>query len=471
MSRIFVSAFCQNKNKITCFLDGFIDELKNFGNDVLFFASDYALMDGLQAHASLIKTIKDFNPQLIILFNNNFYDYDFANNFTCPIAVLEIDSVLFFSNKHLLKRNNRTHLFVQASDSIKNIQDVLSIPSKRIHTVPLFTTIKANQAAPTTTNISFIGNLFGFHVNHNNLEEMYLKGTNNSLMQKILSISGNEIFSLNNADGELITNLLNRHHLSINDIIGYLSGAKRIKTLSAISDLGLNLYGPQEWLKAKYFQDLILCYRGNDIISRDDNQRIYNESKIGLSISHMQAVKGFPLRVMDIMASNACLVSDYHGDFDVYFPGVQIPTYSSPYEARDLCQKLLKDESYRRSIVKQCNQIINEKYRFDNYRKKLEQILDVGLKENKEGSLKIIQRRDFRQKPLFRCNIMGVKIQIKSRPPKKQISRRLSHRRIYHDFQEFFNNTKIYILYILSIIPLIKLLLRRYIFSFRQYKK
>ena len=93
----------------------------------------------------------------------------------------------------------------------------------------------------------------------------------------------------------------------------------------------------------------------------------------------MQAASGFPWRVMDIMASNACLVTDYHAGFKRLFGGIPIPVYESASEAYELCRQLVKDQSRRREIVLQCQETVANKYRFKHLLPKLEEYSGVTL--------------------------------------------------------------------------------------------
>ena len=98
---------------------------------------------------------------------------------------------------------------------------------------------------------------------------------------------------------------------------------------------------------------------------------------------------------MDVMASNACLVSDYHEDFNLYFPKVPIPLYDSPAEAKEVCSKLLKEENLRKDIVAQCHEIIEEKYRFKRYRKNWEDILGISLCSKEKGTIEFLFPQEF----------------------------------------------------------------------------
>ena len=169
-----------------------------------------------------------------------------------------------------------------------------------------------------------------------------------------------------------------------------LSGSIRRLTLSEISDLGLVIFGPRSWVTESCVDPYIpLSYNSRAVYSLKHNQDVYNASRLAININHIQALTGFSWRVCDVMASNACLVSEYCPDFEHLFPGVSIPLFSSRYEARELCRKLLDNENMRRDIVAQCNEIIDAKYRFENLVPPLEDFFQVSLREEKCGSVHV----------------------------------------------------------------------------------
>ncbi|MBQ7476490.1 MAG: glycosyltransferase family 1 protein, partial [Selenomonadaceae bacterium] len=82
-----------------------------------------------------------------------------------------------------------------------------------------------------------------------------------------------------------------------------------------------------------------------------------------------------PWRILDIMRSNACLVSDYHKDFDKFFPEDLFPVYEDEYEAREICKELLVDESKRRKIVRRCQNFAVENFSFDRIAKSVNELI------------------------------------------------------------------------------------------------
>ena len=164
MARIFVSFYNgvkQRAEDLPVFYDAFVHGLKEEGNEVLCQSSFVWTTDFPEIPLDLLTRIKQFDPELIILFNNHFYNYDFSKEFECPIIVYEVDSIAYYANKDILSnKNNKYKYIVSGSHSIKNISDKLKISPQRIKRIPLFTSVQKQNIAPVS-NISFIGTFFG----------------------------------------------------------------------------------------------------------------------------------------------------------------------------------------------------------------------------------------------------------------------------------------------------------------------
>ena len=152
---------------------------------------------------------------------------------------------------------------------------------------------------------------------------------------------------------QIITSELVAKYFDVPHFRMALSDERRIAVLSAVADLGLKFYGTENWeISHLHDSKLTLSYSHKRVFTVAENAAAYNSSKIGISVGHLQAVHGFPWRILDIMRSNACLVSDYHKDFDKFFPEDLFPVYEDEYEAREICKKLILNESKRRKIVR-----------------------------------------------------------------------------------------------------------------------
>ena len=403
MAKIFLSFFngIENKKSIPLFYEGFINGLQNHGNDVLFFPVPLFTLEG-KASNKLIKSIKNFSPDLIILFNNFFYQYDFFSNFDCPVIVYDVDSVLFWKNKDILKNNEKCKFVTSGSDCVKLIKDTFNVSEKQICRIPFFSSVKAEKKE-IKQNISFIGTFFIDTDLVKKFARLNPSAEEKEMFYKIETfLKGNPFIN----EKELIDSLgiFSEKILNILDtsaFIQHISSIKRIKVLSAIADLGLDLYGTSGWVdNLNFYPEITLSYCPQQVYSIQHNQDIYNSSKIGISVAHIQANSAFPWRITDIMASNACLVSDYHSDFDVYFPNIKIPIYSSPAEAREVCKDFLNNENKRLDIVTACQEVIDEKFRFENVLKILEQFSGVTLQSESEGTVFVLSQKNIIEEQL-----------------------------------------------------------------------
>ena len=424
------------------FYDHFINELKNLGNNIYYIDNvPMSLKIKKQNERILISKIKKLHPDLIILFNNRFPDIDLSKHFDCPIIIYGVDTVLLYSNIDTLKNNNTYKYIVSSSDDIKSLKETLNVSEDRILKIPFFTGIKAEKTE-IKNNIVFIGSCWDYtnliseftKLNPTNSEISYLN-------EIIKEIEENPFIQESNLKAKYQNkseNLVNI--IDINKILWFISSTKRVKILSKVSALGLKIYGTKNWRNLSFYPELSLAYSPELIYSVKQNQDCYNSAKIGISTSHAQAVAAFPWRITDIMASNACLVTDYHSDFEKYFPGLEIPTYKTQQEAYDICKYLLNNEKERLEIVKECNNVINKNFRFANHLADIEAFTGVKLRNNTQGEAKFLpilnnkkqnkklttlekffsltNTKDKKHKII---TVMGVKIKIKREPHKETV--------------------------------------------------
>ena len=391
MPRIFISFFNAVHNPadpqvMPCFYESFIKELAKLGNELLVMHHHFFSHDFGQLPNDIKQRITEFSPDFAIIFNNAFYDL--SKDFDFPIYIYEVDSLLYYSNKNILKdKKERFHYIVPQISSIENIHSYFGVDKNNILYVPFFTSIR-RESIPKTMDISFIGTRFMTHGYHkktvwNRFMSERPSEESVELFKKLLQIiqrnpyiSQTELINLC-CSKEFINKIYTSNRI---ELLNALSGSKRLLTLSEVADLGLVIFGPKNW----YFDNcadpnIPLSYNSKKIYSLQHNQDVYNASRLAININHIQATTGFSWRVCDIMASDACLVSEYRPDFERCFPEIPIPFFTNRYEARSLCQKLLNDESLRRDIVAQCNEIIDKKFRFEKLVPSLENFFKRSL--------------------------------------------------------------------------------------------
>ena len=387
MSRILLSFFngindSNNINAMPCFYESFIDELHQRGNSLLVYhhknwAKDFDDLDVL-----IKQEIDAFNPDFAIIFNNNFYDI--STTFDFPIIIYDVDSPLYFKNKESLLKKGRFKFITSQEEVVEQLSLLYNIENNNVLTLPFFSSIRHDKLEKTH-NISFIGTRFQTDTNFVSHWNKFMRNKQSDEAIKIYKniikyIYCNPFCKIEDLNRKFANKYFDVMQIfDLNEVIDELSGIKRIQTLQALSDLGLSIFGSQDF-SSHYSDDwmLPLCYKYDNIYSKKHNQDLYNSSILAVNVNHLQAVSGFSWRVCDIMASDACLLSEERKSFSKFFPNVKIPQFSNHYECRQLAQKLLKNKNMREDIILSCNEIINKKYRFKSLVEPLENF--IGFK-------------------------------------------------------------------------------------------
>ncbi len=388
MAKILVAFYnciqdSENSGAMPIFYEAFIKGLDRAGNQVEVYSHSWFGCDFGEIDENIKHSILNFDPDVCIIFNNCFFDL--ADVVECPIIIYEVDSPRYFSNKaNIQEKSDRYLFFIFQEDSRETLQKEYGVDQNKIFYVPFFSEVYSDADVEQTTNISFIGSLFS--INDTKIFQSFIEKSPSDeewrMMKKCFNelrknpqVTPTELVYKYNITSELVV-----RHLNLPQLLMMLSGEKRLRVLSSVAELGLDLYGTKSWKNTYYFDTVLnMSYIDRKVYSIKHNQDIYNRSKIGINVSHLQATSGFPWRVMDIMASNACLVTDNHADFKTLFGNIPIPTYESVSEAYDLCRQLIKDESRRKDIVLQCQEVIDHKYRFKHLLSKLEEYSGVRM--------------------------------------------------------------------------------------------
>lgn len=410
MAKIFLSLYSgiPNPKKLPCFYEGFINALLREGNEVMLMVNNSFFDDGWKKNSlhpgitevdGLKRSIKKFSPDLAIAFNNSLYE-DIPQLLECPIAIWGVDSPAIFPGKKDIKKAVDRYSFICATeDFYPLIREHFGAKTNKIHTVYFATDFEAEKIKQDK-NISFVGTNFSYS---GELKNFFHTQFNQKNIRNDF-----RVFFESYKNDVLKTPALHAKNLKIAsscistiphvDLLNLVSSNFRIQTLHNICDLGLHLYGGKNWYDVMEFSlDLALCYNEQEITTVKDNQDLYNASKIAINITHAQAGKAFGWRVRDAMATNACLVSDYREDLVTQFGKyVKIPTYNTPYEARQVCQKLLKDEIWRQEVVNGSQLAINEAHRFVHRFKDLESIFGIKIvNTGNQGSIVNLKSDDF----------------------------------------------------------------------------
>jgi len=405
MARVFVAFYNFGRKKddfdaMPPFYESFVSGLKDAGNEVLCFHQKTFTrsFDGVIPPEEE-RIIKRFDPQLCILFCNKFWDI--SNIVACPIIIYDVDSPLEYAGKEHLKKNVCRYKFVtNQSQGVKLLEDLFGVKKENVTLIPFFTEIHSDEKTESGTNICFLGTNWlwrGYdfvteYVKKDPLfqDREYAKQIIEAFTKYPFSDTQGIKDRLGINQDRTTFEFADTHRAAIE-----ISGLRRLKYLSNVADLGLEIRGAYWNIECmNYFPEVEMCCNGIQTFTKQENEEFYNSSRLSLNTKHIQAQNGFSFRVCDVMASNACLVTERCQDLEVLFPEVKIPMFETPAEERELCIKLLKNEDLRLEIVGRAHEAIDKNHRFCNVLDGLEFIADMSLRSGDFGSLTIYSDED-----------------------------------------------------------------------------
>ena len=377
-------------NKLASYYDQFTKALNKYHNLLVINFINTSKYDELCNNK-----IKEFEPDLIITYNNVINDFIIENT-NCFILIVESD--LYpngFHNIDLMpKYRDRIYIGTDNNNLKKRIKKLINfIKDDRFIVVKNSTSFLdfEEENLIQDINISFIGTVIG--IENNKLVDFLAKNLNNKsnllYAKRIINKALFNIHSITNEELEFLK-------VPFSDLFHYVSYLNRAKHLELISDLGLKIYGKSHSLNnIALLDNLIFSIEEIDgILSASENKDIYDRSKLSINLhfAHNSIdpnLSSYSWRVPDIMASNSCLVSTYCPALDQDFSKwVKIPQFSNKFEAYDICRKLLSDESWRKDIVENSKIAIKEGgFTFDDRVREIEQIFNL-IRNKEEDNLK-----------------------------------------------------------------------------------
>lgn len=343
----------------------------------------------------LIQTIVNFNADIIFNFNHslprNLYNFLHPN---CKICILDADNPETFWNKDILYKNKHKYYYLGfQSKSAEIFSHYLEIDMSNSNYLYMpGATGMYSKNIPIERNVLFIGSNFypyfipqGFHFYSKNALKLYHY------------FKDNFYFTVDDAK-KVCPNLSNDEIKWLHEKIKFFSaGQERLKFLQQLTDLDLHIYGKRKWEKIAYYDlDIAACLNYDLVPSTlEDNLYLYNSSKISLNISHPQAKSSFSWRVMDIMASNSCLLMERKTDWlDLFSEYISEETlnsviYDDRFDMRNKAIRLLNDENLRLKCVKELNNAISKNGRWDHRLDSLQNFLGINLK-NQNNAVKYV---------------------------------------------------------------------------------
>ena len=369
------------------FIEGFINALQRMGNDCLSVrVNDFVDNKNIEINKDKLKEdIIHFSPELIIAFNNVLPDYDIYTYTNCPICFFSSDSAIWWKRKDLIKKYfERYHFFHFSPGMLSDTKNIFEdISDKNNHLFGCATDFRRIDLVQDT-NITFVGSLniwnkelvyffdrFGWNTDYSDIKNQFI----DDFTQFRTNCLKNYHFNQEDYDNEKMKQMCQL----------VVTAQMRLKILNKLTDLGLKIYTASHNVNdlLLYYFDIWKCISCKHVCTLADIENVYNRSFITLNLPHSQEGNGFSWRVADILASQSCLVSTSKPYLRQLFKGyMDIPTYESDIEARDLCLKLLKDNELRKDVVEASNIVVDKKLRFEDKIKKMGGVIHVELSNN-----------------------------------------------------------------------------------------
>lgn len=409
MANVIVAFWTENGRVM---YDAISENLKNNGNNVMYldfhdfisfaaWGQAYTMTNADRQY--LWKQIEKFNPDLILSFNNIFPHF-FTEKLKCPVCVVDADTPgLGFWHRDILKENKDRYTFLGLQKSSQHFYEEAFGKIKNYLFFPPATMMK-NIPMEQDINISFIGsNFLWIQKLVNEYGFTHDKKLYDDVMHTFDAMNGDYCNQYDTFKKKYFDVGDDKYARKVFDYFSFLSGIERINYLEQLSDLGLKIYGLGSWRELLYFDvDLAKCFDETNISNFNDNLEIYNRSKIAVNISHKQAVSSFSWRVMDIMASNSCLLMEDKPDWRDLFEKYISPDvldaviYQDRFDMRQKAVRLLSDEKLRKKCVAELNNAIEKNGRWEIRFASLEKFLGVKLLNNKNKNPRyvFIQREE-----------------------------------------------------------------------------
>lgn len=409
MARILISHFSPvvdgARHTSVCFFDALAKGFNDCGHEVMQLISTRFLntawngSNALHEHVDglrLAADIQAFKPDLCVFANNSVPDLVYQVT-DCPVLLLLSDTVNFFNDKDKIRARaygDRLYFYAPFARDLREIEQLFGKEAGKVINLLPATGVEAERV-PIEHQISFIGSNFQ---NGKGLGELFLHFPDRSRLKEIVDTLRRDTSSLDfltSTEKQLI-----EQHFPLTHFPFIFSARDRLLILALLAEEGLSLFGSSNWHEtAAHFPDVAAAHDPRKVYSLQHNQDIYNASKVCLSVAHSQAEDGFPWRIMDIMASNGCLLSDYKPGLAQFTKGyVDIPMYQSPADAQMLARKLLRDEVWRRELVDGAQRCIADKGRWAHRFRDMQDQLGVPLintAATKKGSLSLLFGEDY----------------------------------------------------------------------------
>ncbi len=408
MSKIFFGVYSYNQKNIKHvnankynFYRIFIESLRDKGNNVLCVDS---IWQGPKKSSNFLSgKLEEFAPDLCILGNYGYLDLD--DFYDGPIWYLDIDSIDDVSMDTIYRIRNkiaRCKFIVSEETDILKIKkkfganeenivlinlfyDVLAKSSEKKYELLYFGSNKLekgysflsdfNKSQPEEPEVDAAKKVLDEFEKNPIVDSCYLYNQNKSFVNRRISLSAGR-----------------------NDIKEVL-GVKKIKTLSVLSSLELEIKG-FGWTheSINYYPELLRCSMKS--LDYDVNNYVeeLNKAKITLWFDEGPYSKGSYLRLIEALCSDACVVAEYSGRYADILKGAGIFIFHNSEEAISICKDLLKNENKRKQSISHAHKFLKNNYTIQKALKIIEDKFNFSLKGGVDNpSIEFVNEADLKR--------------------------------------------------------------------------
>lgn len=334
----------------------------------------------------LLQLIRSIDPAFVLSTNRGGITRRMSEELDIPIISWLVDHVPFeHDGANASFFGPREHLVVSATRMVSVMRERYSAVGAKVHFLPFATDpgyFAGSGPSEQEFNVSFIGTYFY----GNEFTDLLRRYKSEPQIMKALLAVCKAVETDYRVDTEPllrsqgIWHLLEQHSIGLRDLeIGMANVAsmnKRTRCLDAVADLGLQLWGTENWIDVAYYSlALLRRFRfGEFVKTREQLASIYRRSKIAVDCPHIQAVGGLPYRVFDVLSSPALLIAEFHPEsdlFSLFGTDVPVPMYRDTAELRRMTLHYLADEPARREAVARCNSLVARGFSFEDRAREL----------------------------------------------------------------------------------------------------
>jgi hypothetical protein len=125
---------------------------------------------------------------------------------------------------------------------------------------------------------------------------------------------------------------------------------ERVAYLRAIADLDLGLWGNWEWAQLRRGDPLAGCVKGAELMGQHMTTCL-GAAQLSINILRRSQKTGHNMRTFESPASGTCTVSERsNAVLELMKDGVEVSTFASPQELRQICLRLLADGPLRAGV-------------------------------------------------------------------------------------------------------------------------